>query len=76
MPLPLHARAFLKSLPQMAGADAVAAALKPLLSRAAAVSRLRRAALVGGLHRLSAVGLRGRISGWAFCKTLRRRIRA
>jgi hypothetical protein len=32
----------------MAGADAVAAALKPLLNRAAAVSRLRRAALVGG----------------------------
>jgi hypothetical protein len=48
VPLPLHARAFLKSLSQMAGADAVAAALKPLLNRAAAVSRLRRAALVGG----------------------------
>jgi uncharacterized RDD family membrane protein YckC len=47
-PLPLHARAFLKSLPQMAGADAGIAALKPLLSRVAAVSRLRRAALVGG----------------------------
>ena len=48
VPLPLHARAFLKSLSQMAGADAVVAALKPLLSRVAAVSRLRRAALVGG----------------------------
>jgi len=48
VPLPLHARAFLRSLSQMAGADAVAAALKPLLNRAAAVSRLRRAALVGG----------------------------
>jgi hypothetical protein len=46
--LPLHARAFLKSLPQMAGAEAVALALKPLLSRVAAVSRLRRAALVAG----------------------------
>lgn len=32
----------------MAGADAVIAALKPLLSRVAAVSRLRRAALVVG----------------------------
>jgi hypothetical protein len=32
----------------MAGADAVAAALKPLLNRVAAVSRLRRAALVAG----------------------------
>jgi hypothetical protein len=48
VPLPLHARAFLKGLPQMAGADAVAAALKPLLCRVAAVSRLRRAALVAG----------------------------
>ena len=48
VPLPLHARAFLKSLSQMAGADAVAAALKPLLNRVAAVSRLRRAALVCG----------------------------
>ena len=48
LPLPLHARTFLKSLSQMAGADAVAAALKPLLSRVAAVSRLRRAALVAG----------------------------
>jgi hypothetical protein len=47
-PLPLHARAFLKSLAQLPGADAVAAALKPLLGRVAAVSRLRRAALVGG----------------------------
>jgi hypothetical protein len=103
VPLPLHARAFLKSLSQMSGgatgvrpssgaatsvrsrasefssvpggselaapedgrtparvdsappaggsltgADAVVAALKPLLSRVAAVSRLRRAALVAG----------------------------
>ncbi len=103
VPLPLHARAFLKSLSQMAGdatgvrpssgaatfatsgvsglssvpggprlaapedgrtpprahaegqasgaragADAVVAALKPLLNRVAVVSRLRRAALVGG----------------------------
>ena len=46
--LPLHARAFLKSLPQMTRADALAAALKPLLNRVAAVSRSRRAALVAG----------------------------
>ena len=38
VPLPLHARTFLKSLSQMPGADAVAAALKPLLNRVAAVS--------------------------------------
>jgi eukaryotic-like serine/threonine-protein kinase len=47
-PLPLHARDFLRNLPRMIGADAVAAALKPLLTRAAAVSRLRRAAIVMG----------------------------
>ena len=41
-PLPLHARTFLRDCAQMAGADAVVAALKPLLSRVAAVSRLRR----------------------------------
>jgi uncharacterized RDD family membrane protein YckC len=48
MPLPLHARTFLKSLSQLLGADAVAAALKPFLGRVAAVSRLRRAGLVAG----------------------------
>ena len=48
MPLALYARAFLRSLSQMACADAVAAALRPLLSRVAAVSRTRRAALVLG----------------------------
>jgi hypothetical protein len=48
MPLPLHARAFLHDLSRMASAEAVAAGLKPLLSRVAAVSRWRRAALVGG----------------------------
>jgi uncharacterized RDD family membrane protein YckC len=48
VPLPLHARAFLEGLPRMAGADEVATALKPLLSRVAAVSQLRRAALVAG----------------------------
>jgi eukaryotic-like serine/threonine-protein kinase len=48
MPLPLYARAFLRSLTQMAGADTVAAALKPLLTRVAVVSHARRAALVLG----------------------------
>jgi hypothetical protein len=48
MPLALYARAFLRSFSQMVGADAVAAALRPLLSRVAAVSRARRAALVLG----------------------------
>jgi eukaryotic-like serine/threonine-protein kinase len=48
VPLPLHARDFLKRLAQMSGADAIVAALKPLLSRTAAVSRLRRVALLTG----------------------------
>jgi hypothetical protein len=48
VPLPLHARTVLKSLSRMAGAEAVAAALKPLLNRVATVSRVRRAAIVGG----------------------------
>jgi hypothetical protein len=46
--LPLHARDFLKSLPQLSGAEAIALALSPLLQRAAVVSRWRRAALVAG----------------------------
>ena len=46
--LPLHARNFLKSLPQLADADAVVAAFQPLLRRVTTVSRLRRAAIVAG----------------------------
>ena len=46
--LPQHVRAFLKRLPELAGGDAVASAIQPLLSRVATVSRLRRAALFGG----------------------------
>jgi uncharacterized RDD family membrane protein YckC len=48
VPLPLHARNYLKNLPQLSSADAVAGAIQPLLRRVAAVSRLRRAALVAG----------------------------
>lgn len=48
VPLPLHARVFLKNLPQLSGADAVAGAIQPLLRRPTAVSRLRRAAVVVG----------------------------
>src|ERR1051326_2090620 len=59
VPLPVHTRAFLRSLSQMAGADAVAAALKPLLSRVAGVSRLRRAPLVSGLRAFPGVGWGG-----------------
>jgi hypothetical protein len=48
VPLPIHARKFLQSLPQLFSAPVIATALKPLLQRAAAVSRLRRAAVVAG----------------------------
>ncbi len=48
VPLPLHARAFLKTLPQLSGAAGVIAALESLLAKAAEVSRLRRAAVVAG----------------------------
>jgi serine/threonine protein kinase len=46
--LPLHARDFLKKLPTLPSADAVANTLKPLLHRVTIVSRLRRAAVVAG----------------------------
>lgn len=48
VPLPLHARNFLKNLPQLSNADAVAGAIQPLLRRPTMVSRLRRAAVVAG----------------------------
>lgn len=48
IPLPLHARHFLEQLPQLSGADAAAATLRPLLQRLAQITRLRRAAVVAG----------------------------
>jgi len=48
IPLPLHARNFLKNLPQLPDANAVTGALRPLLQRVTEVSRLRRAAIVAG----------------------------
>ena len=48
VPLPLHARNLLKSLPQLSDADIVASTLKPLLQRVTKVSRWRRAAVVAG----------------------------
>lgn len=46
--LPLHAHRFLEMLPQMSDAEAVAAALRPLLQRVAEVTRWRRTAIVAG----------------------------
>ncbi len=73
LPLPLHARAFLKSLSQMASADAVAAALKPLLNRVAAISRLRRAALVAGCLAFPALAGIGSFFGLTFMQELTRK---
>ena len=47
-PIPLHARRFLEGLPALPNAEAVTAALKPLLRRVATVSRLRRAGVIAG----------------------------
>jgi uncharacterized RDD family membrane protein YckC len=70
---PLHTRAFLKSLPRLVSADAVTAALKPLLNRVAAVSRLRRAAVAGGCIVFavlaSALGLFGMVSARQFVQS-------
>jgi uncharacterized RDD family membrane protein YckC len=48
LPLALHARKFLASLPALDGAGAIAAVLKPLLGRVAEVTRLRRVVMVLG----------------------------
>jgi eukaryotic-like serine/threonine-protein kinase len=48
VPLPLHARSFLEQLPQFPDANAVTAAIRPLLRRVTSVSRWRRAAIVAG----------------------------
>jgi hypothetical protein len=73
LPLPLHARAFLKSLSQMASADAVAASLKPLLNRVAAISRLRRAALIAGCLAFPALAGIGGYFGLTFMQELTRK---
>jgi hypothetical protein len=46
--IPLHARRFLETLPALAGADEIAAAIRPLLRRVAEVTRLRRTLIVAG----------------------------
>jgi uncharacterized RDD family membrane protein YckC len=73
VPLPLHARNFLKSLSQLASPAVVAAALKPLLSRAASVSRPRRAALVGGCICLPAVAFVGSFFAVTFLQDIDRK---
>jgi serine/threonine protein kinase len=48
-PMPLYARSFLQSLPRFPGTEAAALALKPLLNKVAAISRLRRATIVASI---------------------------
>ena len=73
VPLPLHARTFLKGLSQLASADAVVTALKPLLNRAASVSRLRRTALVAGCIAFPAIASIGGFFALSFLQDLDRR---
>lgn len=47
IPLPLHAQRFLEQLPILADAEAITAALKPVVQQAVEVTRARRAALLG-----------------------------
>jgi hypothetical protein len=54
--LPLHARRFLEAMPKLAGPEAVAEGLKPLLRRAAEVTRLRRAVIVTACVALPLIG--------------------
>jgi eukaryotic-like serine/threonine-protein kinase len=56
VPLPLHARRFLYDLPRHPRMDGVAAALRPLLRRTTAVSRLRRAAVIAGCAAFPVLG--------------------
>ena len=48
VPMPVHAREFLRKLPEFARPDDIAQALRPLLARVAMVTRARRALLVVG----------------------------
>ena len=48
VPLPLHVRQFLKSLPQLVGVEAFLLSLRPLLQRVPVVTRRRRAAMLAG----------------------------
>ncbi len=59
VPLPLHVRPLLKSLPLAVDAEAVANALKPQLQRVTVVTRWRRAAIVAGCLAFPVLGSLG-----------------
>jgi hypothetical protein len=72
-PLPLHARNFLNSLPRLLNADAVAAALRPLLHRVAEISRLRRAGIVAGCLSFPVLASLGMMFGMSFLEDWNRK---
>jgi eukaryotic-like serine/threonine-protein kinase len=63
--LPLHARNFLQSLSSLSDARAVAAALQPLLTKVAEVSRFRRVAIVAGCLAFPVIATFGMLFGVA-----------
>jgi hypothetical protein len=68
VPLPTHAREFFNRLPKYPAPDVVAAALKPLLLRVAAVTRWRRAAIVAGCLIVPVLGVAMFTFGMALLK--------
>ena len=55
VPLPLHAREFLRQLPHFPNAEAITGALQPLLRRTAVVSRWRRTVIMAGVLAIPAL---------------------
>ena len=72
VPLPLHARKFLDQLSTSANAEAIVAALTPLLQRVAVVSRWRRLGVVAGCAAFPALAGIGMIFGVQFLDRLQR----
>jgi eukaryotic-like serine/threonine-protein kinase len=72
VPLPLHARAFLERLPQLAGAGTISAALTPLLSRVAEVTRLRRLFIIAGCAALPVFACLSMMFGLSMLKSWER----
>ncbi len=66
VPLPLHAREFLKSLPRFPDTGAFALALKQLLPRPAVVTRSRRLVVLGGCIALPVLAACGTALGLFF----------
>ena len=66
VPLPLYVRQFFKGLPHFADAAALLFALRPLLQRSTAVTRLRRAAIVLACLAFPTIAACGLLFGAAF----------